>query len=593
MERKQTTRREFLSQTGIGVSSLFVAQNAFSAEHNQKPNVILIMTDDQGWGDIHSHGNEVIDTPVLDQLAESGARFDRFYVSPVCAPTRASLLTGRYPLRTGVHGVTRTYETMRASEVTLAEVFKRNGYATGCFGKWHNGAHYPEHPNGQGFDEFLGFCAGHWNNYFDSKLDRNGKMIKTEGYITDVFTDAALEFIESNQNQPFFCYLPYNAPHSPWQVPDEYFQKYKDKGLDDVLACAYGMVENIDDNVGRILNRLDEWELSDNTIVIFLTDNGANTDRYDEHMKGRKGSSDEGGVRVPFFIKWPGHIQAGTTVEKISAQIDVLPTLVELCRLDKGRTKPLDGKSLVPLLKGETDEWPNRMLFTYWGGRGAVRTQKWRAVKDRNGNWSLYNMQKDPHQENNIAEQHPNLVKRLSNAYERWYADATKNGFDPIPTKIGYPESPEVVMPGHEAFLHPNKGEGISYYGANGWANDFVTNWTDTSSYPYWEVEVVHQGEYEIAFDYCCAKKNLGAELEVEINGSKIKTKVTKAHNPDFLPTKDLVGRKEAPPREWAAMTVGKTKIQKGRGKLIVRALEIPGEELIDLKAVRVKRLDL
>jgi len=211
----------------LATTALSMAGSANTETNStRKPNVLLILTDDQGWGDVTSHGNDVIDTPVMDSLAASGARFDRFFVSPVCAPTRASLLTGRYHPRTGVHGVTRGYETMRSNEVTLARVFKNAGYATGCFGKWHNGAHYTYHPNGKGFDEFLGFCAGHWNNYFDTNLERNGQQIKVKGYITNVLTDAALKFMEDSKDDPFFCYVPYNCPHGPFQVPDKYFDKY-------------------------------------------------------------------------------------------------------------------------------------------------------------------------------------------------------------------------------------------------------------------------------------------------------------------------------------------------------------------------------
>jgi len=239
----QFNRRDFLKTVGLGTAALAIPgcvdvsrrlgdeaskgrpfDSAQGMAH-ARPNILLIMTDDQGWGDIRSHGNDVIETPVLDRLAASGARFERFFVSPVCAPTRASLLTGRYYLRTGVNGVTRGRETMRSEEVTLAEILQQAGYATGCFGKWHNGAHYPYHPNGQEFDEFLGFCAGHWNNYFDTTLDHNGKMGKVKGYISDVLSDAAMAFIERNRERPFFCYLPYNAPHSPWQLPDRYFDR--------------------------------------------------------------------------------------------------------------------------------------------------------------------------------------------------------------------------------------------------------------------------------------------------------------------------------------------------------------------------------
>ncbi|MBZ0173165.1 MAG: arylsulfatase, partial [Phycisphaerales bacterium] len=341
------------------------------------------LTDDQGWGDIHSHGNEVIVTPVLDRLASEGARFERFYVSPVCAPTRAAFLTGRYYLRTGVNGVTHREEVMRSEERTLAEVLKDAGYATGCFGKWHNGAQYPNHPNGQGFDEFFGFCAGHWNNYFDTTLERNGNPVESKGYINDVVTDAALDFIDAHADAPFFCYVPYNTPHSPFQVPDRYFDPFKEQGLDDTLACVYGMVKSIDDNVGRLLDRLESHGLAGDTIVVFFGDNGPNTERYNGGMLGRKGSVHEGGVRNALFIRWPGHIPAGTEVKPIAAAIDLLPTLAELANVPVNPARQLDGLSLAPLLTGQRVDWPDRMLFSHWKGRGAVRTQGERRVLPR------------------------------------------------------------------------------------------------------------------------------------------------------------------------------------------------------------------
>ena len=202
-------RRDFIKLLGIGGFAAFSGCGGrcgtlLRGNAGKRPNIVLVLTDDQGFGDIHSHGNELINTPVMDQIAAEGARFDRFFVSPVCAPTRASLLTGRYSLRCGVHGVTRTYETMRSEEVTVAEILKQNGYATGCFGKWHNGAHYPHHPNGQGFDEFFGFCAGHWNNYYNTELERNGRLARTKGYIADVCTDAAIDFIRKNKRHSNF-----------------------------------------------------------------------------------------------------------------------------------------------------------------------------------------------------------------------------------------------------------------------------------------------------------------------------------------------------------------------------------------------------
>lgn len=580
---------------GLLAALLLVCTPAMDAA--QQPNVLLIMTDDQGWGDVRSHGNDQIDTPNHDRIASEGARFDRFFVSPVCAPTRASLLTGRYHLRGGVHNVTRGEETMRASEVTLAEVFKANGYATGAFGKWHNGAHYPQHPLGQGFDEFLGFCAGHWNLYFDTPLEHNGEPVKGKGFIIDHLTDATMDFIRKNRSQPWFAFVPYNTPHSPFQVPEKYFKKHKDRGLDDELACVYGMVENIDDNLGRLLKLLTDLRLANNTIVIFLTDNGANTDRYNDGMKGRKGSLHEGGSRVPFFLRWPGHIKPGTVVKPIAMHIDVLPTLVELCGLKKVQTPPLDGRSLVPLLKGDPTDWPQRTLFTQWGGnlekvnRGAVRTDRWRLVKER-GDWELYDMPADPGQARNVAAAHPEVMKELSIAFDAWWKDVTEDGFAPIPTEIGHPQAPQVTLPGHEALLQPALGEGISYFGRNGWANDWVDNWTSTNSFPAWPVDIVRAGNYEISFQYACQPADVGACLRVEVGGKTLEGVVSQPHAAPAIPAADLVGRKEAPERQWATMSLGTMPLPKGLTRLEVKALSKPGKKVIELKAVQVKRVD-
>ena len=598
------TRRQFLKAVGsVAISAEVLsalsgdAQTA-NAANRKPPNVVLIMTDDQGWGDIRSHGNDKIDTPVMDSLAADGVRFDRFFVSPVCAPTRASLLTGRYHLRTGTHGVTRGDENMRSDETTIAEALKRAGYSTGCFGKWHNGAHYPQHPNGQGFDEFLGFCAGHWNNYFDTTLERNGKPTKTKGYISDVLTTAAVRFIEKNKDKPFFCYLPYNAPHSPFQVPDKYFDKYKARGLDDKTACAYGMCENLDDNIGRILKRLDRLKLNDNTIVLFLTDNGPNTDRYNGDMKGRKGSTHEGGIRVPLFVRWPGHIEPGSKVSQIAAHIDMFATIIELCGVPMPKTLPQDGVSLVPLLRGETSNWPDRMIFTFRTPRGqtgeipgSVRTQRWRAVTWKN-RWELYDMNSDPGQTKNVAGKYPDVVKKLSAAYETTGKDVTKAGFDPLPIEIGHPGWPIVTLPGHEAFLEPASRKGISYEGRSGWANDYITNWTSTEGYPWWPVEVVRDGSFEVTLMYVCAKENVGVKVRAEISGKSAEGIVSEAHDPKPIPSPDRVRRGEVYEKVWAPLRLGTVELSKGRTTLAVKALKISGRQAIDLKAVQLRQVD-
>ncbi|MCH8046803.1 MAG: arylsulfatase [Planctomycetes bacterium] len=581
--------------------SCSVTACGLAADH---PNVLLIMTDDQGYGDVRSHGNPAIDTPVMDALARSGARFERFFVSPVCAPTRASLLTGRYNLRTGTHGVTRGRENMRSEEVTIAEILKAAGYATGIFGKWHNGRHYPMHPNGQGFDEFVGFCAGHWNNYFSTGLEHNGRPIKTEGYIADVLTDRAIGFIEKHKAGPFFCYVPLNTPHSPWQVPDRYWDKYKQRGLPDKTACAYAMCENIDENLGRLLAKLDELHLADNTIVLFLTDNGPNSDRYNGGMKGRKGSVNEGGVRVPLFVRWPGKIKPGTKVTQIAQHIDLLPTLVELCGVPMLKNKrlplPLDGKSLAPLLLGKSVEWPDRMLFTFRsrGGRpssslGAVRTQRYRAVRGgAKRPWELYDMVADPGQKKNIARQYPQLTARLGKAFEKSFREVTAGGFKPLPIPIGHAERRRVVLPGHEAFLQPAPGQGISYVGRSGWANDWITHWTSTKSFPRWQVDVVRGGRYEITLMYVCPQSQLGSTVRVTIAGRSLTAKITKAHDPKPLPSPDRIARGEVYEKLWAPLKLGIVELPKGRTTLDVKALSIAAERVMDLKEVHVRRVE-
>jgi len=570
--------------------------SAMSPPQKSKPNVLLILTDDQGWGDVRSHGNEKIDTPVLDKLAGEGARFDRFYVSPVCAPTRASILTGRYHLRTGTSWVTHTLETVRSEEITIAEILKQAGYVTGCFGKWHNGAHYPNHPNGQGFDEFFGFCGGHWCNYFDTQLEHNGKMVQTTGYIADVLTDKAIEFIEKNKKRPFLCYIPYNTPHSPFQVPDRYFDKYKKRGFDNRDACIYGMVENIDDNVGRLLAKLDKLKLADNTIVIFVTDNGPNGKRYNGNMKGAKGSPHEGGVRVPLFVRWPGHIQAGITVKPLTAHIDLLPTIVELCSLPAPKTLPLDGISLVPLLKGKTQEWPQRKLFTIHTVLGriekgyvAVRTPRYRLVKERK-DWELYDMIADPNQKKDIAAENPKVLGKLRSAWEAWIKDVTGTGVGRHPVPVGYPEWPVVQMPAPDCYI-----EGKIRFNCHiGWATDWVTNWRNTQDYVWWDIDVVKGGRFEVTLLYTCPAQDVGSKVCVQVGERRVVGVVEKAHDPELTPSPDRVESRGNSPYEkvWAPLKLGTIKLDKGRARLKVQALTKAGKQVFDLKAVRLRRVD-
>lgn len=576
------------------VGSLFFANAVFA----KSPNVLLIITDDQGFGDVASHGNSEIQTPVHDRLASEGVRFDRYYVSPVCAPTRAALLTGRYHPRTSVHGVTRGHEVMRDDEVTIAEVLKANGYSTGAFGKWHNGESYPHHPNGQGFDEFIGFCAGHWNNYFDTPLERNGEVFQSEGFIIDTLTDYAIDWIQKQNeaNQPWFCYLPYNTPHTPWQVPEKFWKKYQGKGLESTTACAYAMVENIDFNMGRLLASIDEMQQRENTIVVFMTDNGANTDRFNAGMRGRKGSNHEGGTRVPLFIRYPNVIPEGLKVKEISAHIDILPTLVELTGSNSIPTKPLDGKSLVPLIHKQTGSvnkiWPERTLFTVWKGKGAARTQKWRAVDGGKSGWILFDMQNDPDETKNVAEKNSQVLNELVKSYEQWWAEVSTEGFDPIPTVIGHSDRPETLLSAHYAYLEPAQGQGISYQGANGWANDYVTNWTSAEAYAQWPVEVVNPGQYEVSIDYIADEEAVGSVLQVELAGQKAFVKVKDVHNPPVIPSPDRIPRKEVYAKEWNRLKVGMLNVeQTGTFDLRLKGLSKPGKQFPEIKTIILRRI--
>lgn len=562
-----------------------------------KPNVMVILTDDQGWGDVRAHGNPLIDTPVLDRLAGEGARFDRFFVCPYCSPSRASLLTGRYPLRTGVHGVTRGYENMRADEVTLAEILKGAGYATGCFGKWHNGYHRPMDPNGQGFDEFLGFCGGHTIVYFDPLLEHNGQPVHCKGYITDVLTDAAIRFLRTHRQQPFFCYVPYNAPHTPTQIPDRYFDKYKARGLNDYLAAIYGMCENIDDNVGRLLAALDELKLADHTIVLFLSDNGPNGERYNGGMRGIKGSLHEGGMRVPLFVRFPGHIRPGTTVKPIAAQIDLVPTLAELCGVKLPSGVKIDGTSLVPLLESRSAGWPDRLLFAHYAldqvvpANGTVRTERWRAVFQHN-RWELYDMQLDPGEQKDVAQGHADVIARLGGAYQAWFADVARATFEPIPIPVGYRERPEVVLNGHEAFLHPANGQGISYVTPHGWAQEWITNWTNTTSWSWWPIEVVRPGRYEVTLLYTCPQASVGTALRVEAGPASLEGTIREAFDPPAVagPNRSPIGA--AIQKEWQPLTLGAVALPAGRVRVTVRALRKTGPVVMDLKGVRLRKLE-
>ncbi|SMD44412.1 arylsulfatase A [Aquiflexum balticum DSM 16537] len=556
-----------------------------SKVQQEQPNVLLIITDDQGWGDLSFHGNQVVETPHIDALASQSIVFDRFYVSPVCAPTRASLLTGRYHIATGTTWVTHRMEVMREEEVTIAELLKPHGYISGLFGKWHQGKQFPHDPIGQGFDEFFGFTEGHLNNYFDTKLTHNFEEIQTEGFLPDVLTDKTIEFMEKQDS--FFAMLSLNTPHSPFQVPDAYFDKYKSMGLDDKDACVYGMVENIDDNVGRLMEFLKESGKIENTIVIFMTDNGPNGIRYNGGMKGKKADLDEGGVRVPFFIKIPNFKHQ--IVKPWAGHIDILPTLAELLNIKIPEKLGVHGRSLFPLIKGEVEDWKDRDFFTHHVHLtfdtipGAVRNQEY-LLTIKNNQKELYNLLQDPSQKANIIDQQPGIAGELEMLYLDWLKEMTKKGVEPPLIQIGHPHVTTVELPASDGKRLGN----VLFKGGMGWANDWFINFKNPEDKVFWEMESIADSNYEV---FVQMANDSPFKMEVSAQGSKLFYETDQIHQTKLIPNQDRVPRTEVEEMEWPMISVGEFRFEAGAANLEIGFL---GKDLgnIELKSVFLKKLE-
>jgi arylsulfatase A-like enzyme len=487
------TRRGFLKAIGLGAGSLLMpgcmdATRQLTLEGGKRPNVVLVMTDDQGYGDlgchgnpVGCHGNPVIQTPNLDKLHTQSMRLTNFHVGPTCSPTRAALMTGRYCNRTGVWHTVMGRSLLRKDEVTMGDVFSASVY--------------------RGFDDVLihggggvGNTPDYWgNDYFDDTYLHNGSRKKFNGYCTDVWFNVAMKFIEANKDRPFFCYIPTNAPHSPYNVADEYIKPYLDKGLPERQARFYGMVTNIDDNMARLMHRLGELGLTENTILIFMTDNGTSGGGYSAGMRGKKGSEYEGGHRVPCFIRWPrGGLTGPGDIDRLTAHVDLLPTLIELCGLKRPRGVRFDGDSLVPLLMGRDESWPDRTLITdsqriedpeKWR-KSAVMTDRWRLV---NGT-ELYDIKADPGQKNNIAGRNSRIVEELRDAYQAWWADVSER-FD---------EYCEIIIGSEKE--NPSKLTCHDWHSVGGIrqaqsSQDAVRQGVQVSG--FWALEVARDGLYE------------------------------------------------------------------------------------------------
>jgi arylsulfatase A-like enzyme len=482
------------------VEGLAMAQ---SHRGDRPPNVVLVLTDDQGYGDLGCLGNLLLQTPSLDSLYRQSVRLTDFHVSPTCAPTRAALMTGRYCNRTGVWHTVMGRSLLRRDEVTMADVFAAGGYRTGIFGKWHLGDNYPFRPQERGFQEVLvhggggvGQTPDYWGNrYFDDTYWHNGTPEKQKGYCTDVWFDAALRFIEANRDRPFFAYIPTNAAHGPYNVAEKYSHLYAGKDVPN--ANFYGMITNIDENMGRLLNKLRALGLEDNTILIFMTDNGTAAGfqgkrGFNAGMRGNKGSEYDGGHRVPCFVRWPaGGLGGGKDIGRLTAHIDLLPTLIALCGLPKPKGVKFDGTSLAPLLKNGDADWPDRILVTdsqriehpeKWR-KNALMTDRWRLVNGK----ELYDIHADPGQKNDVAGDYSEVVRKLRLAYEDWWADVSPQFDEYCEIVIGSDQENPARLTCHD------------------WHGGAEPPWNQTHilkgepSNGFWAVEVAQAGEYEFA----------------------------------------------------------------------------------------------
>lgn len=562
----------------------------------QKPNIVLIMSDDQGWGDLSFNGNTNLSTPNIDALAKNGASFQNFYVQPVCSPTRAELLTGRYAARTGVYSTSQGGERFNIEETTIAEVFKKAGYKTAAYGKWHSGMQPPYHPNSRGFDDYYGFTSGHWGNYFSPMLEHNGAIVKGEGFLVDDLTNKGIEFITQNKNQPFFLYLPYNTPHSPMQVPEQYWDKFKDKTLEmkyqgeeeepeNFTKAALAMVENIDFNVGRLTNKLKELDLEENTIIIYLSDNGPNGWRWNGGMRGKKGSTDEGGVRTPFFIQWKNNIPKGKTIMPIAGAIDILPTLTGLANIETHIEKPTDGTNLKTLLMEENPNWEPRHIISHWRGKTSIRTDNFRLDHDNR----LYDMRNDLGQTTDISSKNKSALDSLVRIKTQWEEELLENNSfrKKIPFTLGHPDFVYTQIPARDGTPHGTIKR--SNHHPN---NTFFTNWTSVNDSITWDVEVLADGEFEVELYYTCVPKNIGSTIELGFGENKLSSIITEAHDPPLTGMEnDRDPRMESYVKDFKPLKFGNIKLKKGKGFLTLKALEIKGSEAIDVRLLMFKRI--
>lgn len=582
----------------VRVALVALAWSGFTCRAEEplvKPNILLLLTDDQGWWDVGARGNTTIDTPVMDRLAAEGIDFTRFYAAPVCAPTRAGLMTGRYCLRTGVYNTRFGGDSLGLEETTIAELLQAAGYRTGCFGKWHLGKYAPYQPQERGFDEFLGHYHGHIDEYdYPDQLVHNGQPVEARRYVTDLFTDAAIEFIDASEDQPWFCYLAWNAPHSPWVVGtshdrqargDQLIAKYQKRGCPLREARIYAMIDIIDQNLGRLLQELRRRDLEKNTVVVFMTDNGGVSKHFKAGLKGNKASIYEGGVRVPCFVRWPTHFPAGKKVSSLCSHVDLFPTFCELAGVPLPDDRSIDGKSLVKLLRSGKSSAHHDYVYHTWDRyqpnadrRWAISDVRWKLACQLRPNeqpaesrWQLFDLQQDPGETENVRERNPEVVQRLRREFLRWFDEVTAGRtYQPVPIPVGHVSEPVVeIQPSWATW----KGPHIKYV-FRGYDWDTIEGWKTPGERATWNLDVLRPGDYEVVVFYGRNGRD-GGTLRISAG------RATLEMQPSATPTADVFRRH----------AIGRLTLPAGKVRLQAEVVAAEGHELMRLNRILLQRV--
>ncbi len=558
---------------------------------SKKPNVLFVLTDDQGYGDLSRTGNAMLNTPNIDSLAADGAALSRFFVQPLCAPTRSEILTGRYFPFTGVSGVCEGAERVNLDETFISELYKQAGYATGCFGKWHSGIQYPYHPCARGFDEFVGFCCGHWSHYFDSTIEHNGREHRSKGYLPDVLATQAVKFVTEHKDTPFFCYLPLNTPHSPWQVPDEYYRKFAgmeitqkasvtEDEIDAKTRCALAMCENIDWNVGRVVTTLKELGLYDNTIVVYLSDNGPNSSRWNTGLRGIKGSTYEGGVRSPCSITFPARIPAGADIAQVASSTDFLPTLCALCGIEVATGKPIHGIDLTGVLCSG-DLLPERCVYAVSHHRKSASVRQGDYRYHTNG--ELYNIARDIGETENLAGALPERTAAMQRELDTLFTrlpPVVENAVIPV----GYAAWPVTYLQTQDARLRGTLKRSSIHPNCS-----WICEWKNLDDSLLWHVDVETAGSYRVSVMYSAHCGQLGSRFSAECGAQSCELKIDDEFNRRELHGFDRYPREESYEKEFALQECGTMMLSKGPAEFCLKAASMPGAEMPHVRALKLE----